>query len=119
MSLSDELERLGQLHQRGSLSDDEFVRAKATVLREAERPQPGAATAAINGLRRSRDNAWLGGICGGLARVTSLDAWVWRLLFVLLVMCAGTGVLAYLLMWVLVPQDPVPSAAVPGRLPAG
>ena len=119
MSLSDELDRLGDLHRRGALSDDEFARAKATVLRDAERPQPGPASTAINGLRRSRDNAWLGGVCGGLARVTALDAWFWRLLFVLLVLCAGTGVLAYLLMWVLVPQEPVSYDAAPGRLPAG
>lgn len=122
MSLSAELDRLGDLHRRGALSDDEFARAKATVLRDAERAQPGpanAASSAINGLRRSRDNAWLGGVCGGLARVTGLDAWFWRLLFVLLVLCAGTGVLAYLLMWVLVPQDPVSYAATPDRLPAG
>ena len=107
MSVSDELGRPGELHQRGTPSDDEFARAKARVLAGVARTE-APAIAAINGLRRSRENAWFGGICGGIARTTGAAAWVWRLMFALLVLCAGTGVLAYLLMWILVPQDEVP-----------
>ena len=46
------------------------------------------------------------GVCGGLAQFTGLDAWLWRLLFALLVILAGTGFLFYVLMWILVPQEP-------------
>ena len=97
MSISDELGRLGELHQHGTLSDGEFARAKARMLVGMGRTE-ASAIAAINGLRRSRENAWFGGICGGIARATGAAAWVWRLMFALLVLCAGTGVLAYLLM---------------------
>ena len=58
-------------------------------------------------LRRSRDDRWLGGVCGGIARITGAETWIWRLLFALLALCGGTGVLAYLLMWVLIPSDPL------------
>jgi hypothetical protein len=68
MSISDELDKLGELHRRGDLSDDEFTRAKARVLGEPMRG--GAVPAGINALRRSRSDRWLGGVCGGLARVT-------------------------------------------------
>lgn len=69
MSLSEELGRLGSLHERGMLSDEEFVRAKARVLGGA--PEVTApALLAINALRRSRDDRWLGGVRGGIARVT-------------------------------------------------
>jgi len=34
MGLSDELERLHELHQRGALTDDEYTVAKAAVIRE-------------------------------------------------------------------------------------
>jgi len=112
MSISEELGRLGELHQRGVLSDDEFARAKTRVLTGAARTEAPAVTA-INGLRRSREDAWLGGICGGIARTTGTAAWVWRLMFTLLVLCAGTGVLAYLLMWILVPIDEAPLANPP------
>ncbi|HOB93641.1 MAG TPA: PspC domain-containing protein [Aquabacterium sp.] len=118
MDLSEELGRLAALHERGVLSDEEFQRAKARVL--GGTPAVGApALQAINALRRSRDDRWLGGVCGGIARITGVEAWAWRLLFTLLAMFAGTGVLAYVLMWILVPSDPPTSVQAPGRPLAG
>ena len=116
MSLADDLDRLAQMHQRGALSDDEFQRAKARVLAG---DMPPRVVAAVQGLRRSRDDAWLGGICGGLAHTTGLDAWIWRLMFMLLVLCAGTGVLAYGLMWLLVPREEPRWPGPQDRLHAG
>ena len=113
MSLSDDLERLARLHAEGQLSSDEYARAKARLLAE-----PSAAQSigdGLNRLRRSRDDRWLGGVCGGLALATGITAWVWRLAFLLLLVCGGTGVVLYLLAWLLVPlADPVlpPSARV-------
>ena len=52
-------------------------------------------------------------------RITGGEAWAWRLLFTLLAMFAGTGVLAYVLMWILVPSDPPTSVQAPGRPLAG
>jgi phage shock protein PspC (stress-responsive transcriptional regulator) len=106
MSESDELCKLGELHQRGVLSDDEFLRAKARVLSGTARATCEApAVAAINALRRSRDDRWFGGVCGGIARITGMASWVWRVLFALLMLCGGAGMLVYVLMWVLVPQE--------------
>lgn len=105
MSLSDELGKLDELHRRGALSGEEFARAKARVLGgtapRTERPAP----AAINALRRSREDAWLGGVCGGLEPFSGLAAWIWRLIFVSLALCGGTGVVVYLLLWIFVPRD--------------
>ena len=118
MSLSEELGRLGTLHERGVLSDEEFARAKARVLGSA--PDVNApALVAINALRRSRGDRWLGGVCGGIARVSGVESWIWRLLFGLLALCAGTGLLLYLLMWVLIPADPPIPAQAPGHPQAG
>jgi phage shock protein PspC (stress-responsive transcriptional regulator) len=105
MSISEELEKLGELHQRGVLSDDEFARAKARVLSDAGRTRPDPAINAINALRRSRDQRWLGGVCGGLAQVTGLAPWIWRLMFALLALCGGTGLLVYALLWIFVPEE--------------
>ncbi|MCX2864821.1 PspC domain-containing protein [Paucibacter sp. PLA-PC-4] len=104
MTISDELEKLADLHQRGALGDEEFSRAKARVL-AGDVGSGAPASAAINALRRSRDDRWVGGVCGGLARITGMASWVWRLGFTLLALCGGTGVLFYLLMWIFVPQD--------------
>ena len=106
MSLSEQLENLSALHQRGSLSDAEFAQAKARVLGQPERADASAAVSAVNGLRRSRDDRWFGGVCGGLAQATGVAAWLWRLAFVLFVLCAGAGGFVYLLLWLLVPQEP-------------
>ena len=106
MTLAQEIENLEQLHSRGVLSDAEFALAKARLLQApAGSPRP-LNNAALNGLRRSNSDRWLGGVCGGLAQLTGLDAWLWRLLFALLVILAGTGLLFYVLMWVLVPLEP-------------
>lgn len=118
MGLSEELGRLGALHERGVLSDEEFARAKARVLDGAP-----AATApalqAINALRRSRDDRWLGGVCGGIARITGVESWIWRLMFALLALFAGTGVVVYVLMWLLIPADPLGSGQGAGHPQAG
>jgi phage shock protein C len=119
MSLSEEIGKLGELHQRGVMSDQEFARAKARVIEAGGEHRPNPTVAAVNGLRRSRDNRWLGGVCGGLGQITGFAAWAWRALFALLVLCAGTGVLVYLLLWILVPEDEPRYPAQAGRTTAG
>ncbi|MEO8922906.1 MAG: PspC domain-containing protein [Caldimonas sp.] len=106
MSESDELYKLGELHRNGVLSDDEFARAKARVLSGAASAGDEApALAAINALRRSRGDRWLGGVCGGITRMTGLASWIWRALFTVLALCGGTGLLVYVLLWIFVPLE--------------
>jgi phage shock protein C len=106
MALSDELSKVDELHRRGALSDEEFMRAKARLLDEesaASRCTPAAA--AINALRRSRTDRWIAGVCGGLAHATGFETWVWRLAFALLTVWGGIGLLIYVLMWIFVPRS--------------
>jgi len=120
MALSDELLKLEELHGRGSLSDEEFARAKARVLGSAGAASaPAPFVTVINALRRSRQDRWFAGVCGGLASSTGVASWLWRLLFALLVPCAGTGALIYLLMWFFVPLEPAHFAGDEGQLRAG
>jgi phage shock protein C len=108
MNDAEELNKLADLHARGVLSDEEFAKAKARVLNG----QPGAAhgyvapgPSPVNGLRRARVDRWLGGVCGGIARVTGIDAWIWRLLFTVLTLAFGGGILFYILLWIFVPEE--------------
>jgi phage shock protein PspC (stress-responsive transcriptional regulator) len=105
MSDSDELGKLGDLHQRGILSDEEFVRAKARVLTGMPAARTGPPVNALNQLRRSASDRWLGGVCGGIAQVTGVPSWVWRLIFIFGIVFAGTGLALYILLWILVPQE--------------
>lgn len=103
MTLADELIKLEQLRDRGTLSDEEFARAKARLLDTPLASVPGVA--AINRFRRSRSDRWLGGICGGLALSTGLESWIWRLLFTLMLFLGGSGLLLYVVLWIFVPED--------------
>ena len=57
-------------------------------------------------LQRSRTDIVLGGVSGGLAAHTGVDALIWRVAFVALALAGGMGVPAYLLLWVLMPPAP-------------
>lgn len=57
------------------------------------------------GLTRSRDNRWIAGVCGGLARRFGLSPGLVRLLFVLSCLLPGPQVLIYLAMWIIVPNE--------------
>jgi phage shock protein C len=108
MSLSDELARLDELHQRGALNDDEFARAKSRTLAGVA-STPSAAK--INSLRRSNTDRWIAGVCGGIGQATGIAGWIWRMAFVAFSLCGGAGLLLYVLFWIFVPRDPLPSAA--------
>ncbi|MBC7918548.1 MAG: PspC domain-containing protein [Rhodoferax sp.] len=103
MSIADELLRLEQLRDRGAISPDEFARAKARVLTGAVPTEP--LFRALNQFRRSTTDRWIGGVCGGLAVSTGMDSWLWRLVFALLLLAGGTGVLIYIILWIFVPLD--------------
>ena len=105
MSDSDELGKLGDLHQRGILSDEEFARAKARVLNGMPSGRASPPVSALNQLRRSLSDRWLGGVCGGIAQVTGVPSWVWRLIFTFGLVFAGCGLALYILLWILVPQE--------------
>jgi phage shock protein C len=56
-------------------------------------------------LYRSNTNRMLAGVCGGLAEYFNLDATLIRVLFVVLAVLGGSGVVLYLAMWIIVPKQ--------------
>ena len=56
-------------------------------------------------LVRSRNDRILAGVGGGLARWSGLDVAVVRILFVVLAVLGGSGLLIYLLGWLLIPEE--------------
>jgi phage shock protein C len=57
-------------------------------------------------LYRSKSNRKLAGVCGGLAQYFNLDATLMRVLFVVLAVLGGSGVVIYVAMWIIVPNEP-------------
>lgn len=62
-------------------------------------------------LYRSRSDRMVGGVAGGLAEYLNIDATVVRLLFVFFALAGGPGFLVYLVMLIVVPEEPYPGAA--------
>ncbi len=114
MSLSEELERLQSLRERGALSEDEYGRAKARVLGDAARAPETAPPAAqqpphpslLHRLARSRTDRVIGGVCGGLGKHTDLPSWAWRVIFCVVSLYFGAGLLFYILLWIFLPLEP-------------
>jgi len=64
-------------------------------------------------LYRSRRDSMVGGVCAGLADYYGLDVTIVRLAAAAIVLfTSGAGVLAYVLLWVLVPEEPVEGSIV-------
>jgi phage shock protein C len=57
-------------------------------------------------LYRSRSDRWLAGICGGLGHYFGLDPTLIRVLFVLFGLVIGGGIIAYILLWIIIPLEP-------------
>ena len=108
MSIAEEVRKLAELRDSGTLSQSEFDRAKARLF-NAEQNDPAGSDPVVEHqsaiLRRARRDRWVGGVCGGLGHYTGLESWIWRVLFTASVLFAGFGFLPYILLWIFVPVD--------------
>lgn len=57
-------------------------------------------------LYRSRDQRMVGGVAAGIAEYFGLDPTLIRLAWVLFVLLGGSGILAYIIAWVVIPDAP-------------
>ncbi|HME13641.1 MAG TPA: PspC domain-containing protein [Candidatus Acidoferrum sp.] len=91
----------------------------------AAQPQEGAAGAGTpppsyayqsaprKRLVRSSTDSKIAGVCGGLADYFDVDPMIIRLVWVVLFLCGGTGGLAYIILWIVLPLAPT-GVPVPG-----
>jgi phage shock protein C len=77
-----------------------------TVSRMQVRLAKGGAMDQTRKLYRSKTDRKLAGVCGGLAQYFSVDATLIRVLFVLLAVLGGSGLVLYVAMWIIVPNEP-------------
>ena len=66
-----------------------------------------AAEAAPRKLFRSRKNRSIAGVCGGLAEYIGADATLLRLVTLFLILFGGLSIWAYIILWVVIPEEPV------------
>ncbi len=57
-------------------------------------------------LYRSKKDRMLGGVCGGIAEYFDVDPTLIRLAWVVFTFFGGSGVFAYIIAWIIVPERP-------------
>lgn len=57
-------------------------------------------------LLRSRSEHWIAGVCGGIAEYFDLDVVLVRVVWLVVAFFGGGGVIAYLVCWIVMPQEP-------------
>ena len=57
-------------------------------------------------LYRSRSNRTLAGVCAGIAEYYGWDPTLVRVAWIVLTLLGGSGVLLYLIMWLVMPESP-------------
>lgn len=65
---------------------------------------------AMRRLYRSRTNRSIAGVCGGLAEYFDADATLIRLLTLLMILLGGLSIWAYVILWIVIPEEPLAEA---------
>jgi phage shock protein PspC (stress-responsive transcriptional regulator) len=53
---------------------------------------------------RDPDKRMIGGVCSGMGAYWDLDPWILRVIFLVLILAGGLGLLTYLILWVVLPE---------------
>jgi phage shock protein PspC (stress-responsive transcriptional regulator) len=69
-----------------------------------KKPKASSSEKSSTILYRSETNKVLGGVCGGLGEVFNIDPTLVRVLFVLAALFGGSGILFYLVLWIVIPS---------------
>lgn len=57
-------------------------------------------------LYRSGKEKILGGVCGGIAEYFNVDPTIIRIIWILIVLGYGAGIIAYIIAWIIIPKNP-------------
>lgn len=60
----------------------------------------------VKRLYRSKREKVIAGVCGGVAEYLEVDPVLIRLIWAIWALIFGTGILAYLIAWIIIPKKP-------------
>ncbi|MEN1785152.1 MAG: PspC domain-containing protein [Bacteroidota bacterium] len=86
------------------MGQPEDYRVDEDIFGEESTPKSEAPSRVVKKLYRDTDQKYIGGVCAGLEHYLGLDALWIRLIVILLTIFTGFGIIAYLLLWILVPE---------------
>jgi len=85
------------------MGQPEDYRVDEDIFEDAPRSD-STTTSSTKKLYRDIDSKYLGGVCAGLEHYLGFDALWIRLIFIFLALSTGFGFIAYILLWILVPE---------------
>jgi phage shock protein PspC (stress-responsive transcriptional regulator) len=53
---------------------------------------------------RDTDHRIIGGVCAGMGAYWNLDPWIIRIIFIVLTLLGGAGILIYLILYIVLPE---------------
>jgi phage shock protein PspC (stress-responsive transcriptional regulator) len=62
-------------------------------------------TIGLRGVARARSGGHLGHVCVGLGKHTAFPVWLWRFVFVTLLLAGGAGFISYVVLWIVLPVE--------------
>ena len=77
------------------------------------RLKPDAPATARERLMLDKENKKIAGVCAGMARYFGVDVVLVRILFVVLALYPGVGLIGYVVAWIVMPKPPQPAAMIP------
>ncbi len=93
INIDDVMSVIAILGRPEDMSDDEGPRAGEKFAR------PG-----YHRMYRDPDRRIIGGICAGMGAYWNMDPWIIRIIFVILAMMGGMGILIYLILYIVLPE---------------
>ncbi len=92
----------------GSEMGDTFTYADGESGREKTGSREQSQKTCEKRIMRDPDNQMLGGVCSGLALYVGVDVVIMRLVVVLIMFAGGFGILAYIVLWIVIPLASTP-----------
>jgi len=71
-----------------------------------EKPKKAVKAPGVHRLYRSGNDRILGGVCAGIAEYIGIDPVIIRLLWIIASLAWGSGILFYIIMWIIMPRNP-------------
>lgn len=81
-----------------------MAEAKRKETKSEDKRDKSSATAQFSGLYRSETNKVIAGVAGGLGEYFNIDPTIIRILFVLMTVFGGSGIIIYLVLWLIMPS---------------
>lgn len=85
--------------------DEKKEEGATTESQQSQAGDTGAPAEEPRRLYRSRTNRMLGGVAGGIAEYLGVDPTIIRLLWILSIF-TGVGIIAYIVAWIVIPENP-------------